>query len=82
LGLQALCQNCQEITLEAFPEKCLNLKSKAFHESASEKIPGTLPNCFQKLSWHFAKNAFKNYSSTLPKLPPKAMTALYQTASI
>jgi hypothetical protein len=87
--LQAVCQNCWEKTLEAFPENSLNLKSKASHKCASKKFPGTLLNCLQKipgtlsklppkLSWHFAKSATKNYTGTLPNA--STLLALLKTA--
>jgi hypothetical protein len=41
-------------------------ESTAFHKSASKKISGTLPNCLQNHSRHFAKIASKNFSSILP----------------
>jgi hypothetical protein len=54
----------------------MHLKSKAFNKTAYKNFPGILPNCLQKLSWHFVKTASKNYAGTLPKLPLKAMPAL------
>jgi hypothetical protein len=77
--------------LEAFPENSLNLKSKASHKCASKIFPGTLLNCLQKilgtlpklppkLSWHFAKSATKNYTSTSPNASSKTLLALLKTA--
>jgi hypothetical protein len=57
-------------------KKCLELKSKALHKSASKINPGTLPELPKKLNWHFAKSAYKNIPNTSKSASVKTLLAL------
>jgi hypothetical protein len=90
---QTVCQNCRELSLEAFSEKCLNKNQRHFInlprifflalcQTASRTFPGTLPKLPQKTFPAFCHNCLQKLFLHFNKTASKNYTGTFENASV